>query len=120
MQMITIPHMPAIKLGGKIEWGVKMKIVEMAVRKTNSYEKPASQLVAKVKVEDDEGNVMEIVLSAGATGRIFDSIAAEIGLTAKKVADRVSDAARNAADEMLLIDKYGPKSISANTDDFPI
>lgn len=94
-----------------------MKIVEMAVRKTNSYEKPASQLVAKVKVEDDDGNVMEIVLSAGATGRIFDQIAVEIGNTAKKVADRVSDAARNAADEMLLIDKYGVKAIDKKESD---
>lgn len=97
-----------------------MKIVEMSVRKTHSYEKPANQLVAKVKVEDDDGNVMEIALSAGATGRIFDGIASEIGLTAKKLAERVSDAARNAADEMLLIDKYGAKAITSSTDEFPI
>lgn len=88
-----------------------MKIVEMAVRRTASYEKPASQLCAKVKIEDDDGNTVEIVLSAGATGRIFDSIAEEIGRTAKKVAERVCDSARNAADELLLLDKYGTKEI---------
>lgn len=94
-----------------------MRIEELTVRRTNSYEKPPSQLCAKVKVADENGNAMEIVLSPGAVGRIFDQISVEIGNTAQRVAGNVSHAARDAADELLLIDKHGSKSISHNQDD---